>query len=249
MGPLELHNHKNTGNWRAQERSLTITYIATTVRASHPALVHGFCPLESATGLAAGVGTHVTEGEAAGCCFEWVGAKWLCADPSRGQQDQPHGWQHLFAPFAEDEGGKAWSRRYVHYDRKSQQSHPHCLLRGHRCRWKTLGKRAFRVARVDPQSKKACPKLEVLDNSALTLKSHDAGSLYCWVHHPPSHAHWQDVSTREPVWTVLVDIIQDYLSDMDWLMIQQMIQARVIKKQKVLMMWHTSDTTHLSRHH
>ena len=70
-------------------------------------------------------------------------------------------------------------------------------------------KRAFNdmVAGVDPLYRKARPKLEVLENSALTLKSHDAGPVKAWVHLPPSHPNWK--SPPEPQWTVLRNELLD----------------------------------------
>ena len=77
---------------------------------------------------------------------------------------------------------------------------------------------------MNPQHKKACPTVDVLD-SALTLRSHDAGSVRTWVHLHPSHPNWQEVSIKESEWTVLPDFIIDSLSEMDCLMMQQMAQT------------------------
>ena len=95
-------------------------------------------------------------------------------------------------------------------------------------------KRTFsdRVAPVHPQNKKTCPNIDILKNSALTLKSHGAGSDKTWVHLPPSHPIWQAVAIKEPEWTVLMEIIQDDFIEMDCLMIQQIAQA---KEQAVMM--------------
>ena len=94
--------------------------------------------------------------------------------------------------------------------------------------WKT----AFsdRWARVDPQYKKTYPKLEVLQNSALTLECQDAGLVKTWVRLPPSHPNWQEVSFREPEWTVLMEIIARQLREIDCMVMQQMAQARARKK-------------------
>ena len=78
--------------------------------------------------------------------------------------------------------------------------------------------------------KNACPNFEVQDNSALTLKSQDAGSAKTWAH--PLHPNWQDVSIKETEWTVLLEIIKDILSEMDSLIVQQMTQARATKKKR-----------------
>ena len=56
------------------------------------------------------------------------------------------------------------------------------------------------VAQVDPQCKKPCPRLEVLEHRALTVQSHDAGSVKTLVNLPPSHPNSQDVSILEPEW-------------------------------------------------
>ena len=88
------------------------------------------------------------------------------------------------------------------------------------------------VAQVDPQCKKPCPRQEVLEHRTLTVKSHDAGSVKTLVNLPPSHPNWQEVSIREPEWTVLVEITKHNHSEMDCLMIQQMAQARASKENR-----------------
>ena len=74
------------------------------------------------------------------------------------------------------------------------------------------GKRASddRVARVNPQYKKSFPNLEVLDNSALTLKSHDAGSVTC----SPRTQTGKMSESKSQKWTVLMEIVKDNLCDM-----------------------------------
>ena len=56
------------------------------------------------------------------------------------------------------------------------------------------------VAQVDPQCKKPCLRLEVLEHRALTVQSHDAGSVKTLENLPPSHPNSQDVSILEPEW-------------------------------------------------
>ena len=50
------------------------------------------------------------------------------------------------------------------------------------------------VAQVDLECKRACRGLEVLEHRALTVQSHDAGSVKTLVNLPPSHPNWQEVS-------------------------------------------------------
>ena len=46
------------------------------------------------------------------------------------------------------------------------------------------------------------------------------------VHLPPTDQNWQKVAIKEPERTVLLQIINDNINDMDCVMIQQMMQAR-----------------------
>ena len=87
-------------------------------------------------------------------------------------------------PFAEDEGGKDHGTEATYAIVESLRNF---LNKGNVKALMSMGdawKRAFSVwvARVDPQYKKACPEMEVLDNIALTLKSVDAGAVKDWVH-------------------------------------------------------------------
>ena len=90
-------------------------------------------------------------------------------------------------------------------------------------------KRAFndRVARIYPQCKKTCPKMDVLEDTALTSNRHDTGSVKTWVH---LLTNWQEVSIREPGWAVQMEIITKHVSDMDdCLVIRHMAQRRASK--------------------
>ena len=73
-----------------------------------------------------------------------------------------------------------------------------------------------RVARVRTTYKEQCPRLDVLNSSALSLKSHHAGSVQTWVHLPASHPNWQEATVKDPAWT-------------DCVMTQQLLQARASK--------------------
>ena len=77
-----------------------------------------------------------------------------------------------------------------------------------------------------PKYKNACPKLEVLDSTALTLRSHDAGSAKTRAYICLVAPNWQEVSIEGSEWTALMEIMSDTFSDMDWLKMQQMEQAR-----------------------
>ena len=51
-----------------------------------------------------------------------------------------------------------------------------------------------------------------LEIRALTLKTHDAGSVTTWVHLPPSHPNWQYVAITGQEWTVLRHITKNNVS-------------------------------------
>ena len=85
-----------------------------------------------------------------------------------------------------------------------------------------------RVARVHQG---AVHRIGVVGSRALTLNSHDAGSVETWVQLFASHPHWQAAAIKEPEWTVPTQIIQDNLSDVDCVMTQQMLQARASKNE------------------
>ena len=79
------------------------------------------------------------------------------------------------------------------------------------------------MARVHPIHNEQCSKLEVLGDSALNLKSNDAGSVKTWLHLPASHPSWQEAAT------VRMGIIIRRSHEMDCGMIQQMLLARARK--------------------
>ena len=71
-----------------------------------------------------------------------------------------------------------------------------------------------------PTKKRKRPKLQIVDNSALSLKSWNARSVKTWEHMPPSHPNWQEVAIKVAERTVSMEIT-DILSDKDFLMMQK----------------------------
>ena len=85
-------------------------------------------------------------------------------------------------------------------------------------------------APVHPNYEDPCQRLEVVGESARSpweVMMQD--ELKHGGHLPPPHPHWQQEAIKEPEWTVLILIFNDNLNDMDCVMIQQMLQARVSK--------------------
>ena len=83
------------------------------------------------------------------------------------------------------------------------------------------------VGRMQRHYEEQCMHLEVVDDSALSLKhSYDVGAIKTWVCMPEAYPGSQEVAFKDAEWSTLIQVIKTNLC----IMIQQMLQSSISKK-------------------
>ena len=79
--------------------------------------------------------------------------------------------------------------------------------------------------------KLCCSVVHLLDDSALTLKSFDVGATKTSVHMPQGRTpKWCQVVVTEEEWKRLMHVIKENGSDVDYEMLQEVMDGRPSKK-------------------